>query len=234
MTPAEFDAAEYALMEQAGKIQSRMDARWNEIHRAAGDKKRYYGRRSRWQMRDGEALSIVKRLAGIQRLESLPLQDRAARQARDLVADLDVLHDQLTSFQEQIAGMEDAYRQAPWTRYFPCLNADGHIHSSLRGCATVRNDTAMGWETALSGQEVDVIVQMPPAGLGPRLCSVCFPDAPVEHCRSLSDITRAEREAAAAAKKAEREAVGIVGESGSGKSLSMLAVMRLLADGNGP
>jgi hypothetical protein len=43
-------------------------------------------------------------------------------------------------------------------------------------------------------------------GLGETLCSVCFPDAPAEWCRTRSEVTRTEREAARAAKNAARDA----------------------------
>jgi len=39
---------------------------------------------------------------------------------------------------------------------------------------------------------------------------VCFPDAPVEHCRTLSDITREQRAADKLAKQAERNAAAKV------------------------
>jgi hypothetical protein len=47
-------------------------------------------------------------------------------------------------------------------------------------------------------------------GLGETLCSVCFPDAPAEWCRTRSEVTRAEREAAKAAMNAERDAARAV------------------------
>jgi hypothetical protein len=84
----------------------------------------------------------------------------------------------------QIEAMNAVYREHRWTRYFPCTNADGHIHSSLTGCPSVRITTGMAWTPSLSGKTVEEAVKE----LGPLLCSICFPSAPVEWCRSKSEL----------------------------------------------
>jgi hypothetical protein len=58
-------------------------------------------------------------------------------------------------------------------------------------CHTCRPSTTYGWLPELSGKdEAEAVAQ-----LGPNLCSVCFPSAPVEHVGGK--ITKAQ-----AAKKA--------------------------------
>jgi hypothetical protein len=70
------------------------------------------------------------------------------------------------------------YRSRPWKRYFLVTSSDGHIHSSTE-CSTCNkgvNATEFALVPYLSGSSADVAV----ADLGSALCSVCFPDAPVE------------------------------------------------------
>jgi hypothetical protein len=91
-------------------------------------------------------------------------------------------------FTEARIAMEDArrdlrecdteYDSRPWSRYFLVTSSDGHIHSSTQ-CSTCNkgvNDTEFALVPYLSGSSADVAV----ADLGSALCSVCFPDAPVE------------------------------------------------------
>jgi hypothetical protein len=183
-TPAEFDAAELALMNQAAALGAEAEQLIQVAHREAGDIKSHnggFGRRRvvSWQLSDEEALTRAGRAEQFA---------EKALAVRDLEAGYQA--------------MEAVYRSNPWTRYFPCRNADGHIHSSERGCQTVRFDTDMGWAVQLSGQDIATAV----AELGETLCSVCFPDAPARWCRTRSEVTRAEREAARAEKNAARDA----------------------------
>ena len=91
-------------------------------------------------------------------------------------------------FTEARIAMEDAkrdlrecyaeYDSRPWSRYFLVTSSDGHIHSS-ESCSTCNkgvNATEFALVPYLSGSSVDVAV----ADLGSALCSVCFPEAPVE------------------------------------------------------
>lgn len=70
------------------------------------------------------------------------------------------------------------YRSRPWNRYFLVTSSDGHIHSSTE-CSTCNkgvNATGFALVPYLSGSSAEDAV----ADLGSALCSVCFPDAPVE------------------------------------------------------
>jgi hypothetical protein len=177
---AEFDAAELKLMQKLAAAEHELARLIDAAHRQAGDTRSYSGR-------------------GSSRVTSWQLTDEEAVRAAGLAGSVSTAGYQVASLRTNIDDMEAVYREAPWTRWFKCTNADGHIHSSLRGCPTVRFDTGMTWFTDMSGQDVAAAVADP--RLGPTLCSVCFPDAPAEHCRSLSDITRAGREAAKAARQ---------------------------------
>jgi hypothetical protein len=73
---------------------------------------------------------------------------------------------------------EDEYDRRPWARYWLVTSSDGHIHSS-RHCCTCnkgKSPTRFALAAYLSGKPVSEAV----ADLGPALCSVCFPEAPVE------------------------------------------------------
>jgi len=74
--------------------------------------------------------------------------------------------------------VEVEYARRPWSRYWLVTSSDGHIHRSCH-CSTCNKGlrrTGFALTPFLSGTSDAVAV----ADLGPALCSVCFPDAPVE------------------------------------------------------
>jgi hypothetical protein len=185
-TPAEFDAHELELMKQRDQLAAQAEQIITAAHRTAGDTYRWTSRTTHaWQLTDEEAIEQAGATEPLARVRY-----------------------GIKTLAEQIAWCEDFYRANPWNRYFPCLNTDGHIHSSERGCSIVQWTTDMGWATEMSGQDVATAV----ANLGETLCSVCFPDAPARWCRTRSEVTRAEREAARDAKNAARDAKRAVKE----------------------
>lgn len=71
--------------------------------------------------------------------------------------------------------LEAEFNAKPWSRFFLVTNANGHIHSSM-SCSTCNPRTQFGWLPELSGlTEKDAV-----DAHGPRLCTVCYPTAPVE------------------------------------------------------
>lgn len=74
--------------------------------------------------------------------------------------------------------VEDEYESRPWPRYWLVTSSDGHIHRSTH-CSTCnkgKSRTGFALAAYLSGKsDADAV-----ADLGPALCSVCYPDAPVE------------------------------------------------------
>lgn len=73
---------------------------------------------------------------------------------------------------------EYEYESRPWSRYWLVTSSDGHIHAS-RHCSTCnkgRSPTGFALAAYLSGKSEAEAV----ADLGPALCSVCYPSAPVE------------------------------------------------------
>lgn len=70
------------------------------------------------------------------------------------------------------------HARRPWSRFFLVNTNGGHIHSSQR-CQTCNRGgvpTNILWQPALSGLgEADAV-----KALGPILCTVCFPSAPLD------------------------------------------------------
>jgi hypothetical protein len=203
--PAEHDARQFELICQSAATTDRLFAGRDRMHRVAGDRTRWIGKTKVWSMNWAEVSAAISTLIaqGDERDMSY-----SVRPSQLVAADAELLAE-VARLDAEIDSMESTWRAHRWQRYFPCLNGNGHIHASLSGCPTVNRSgkaTSMGWATELSGKPVSEAIQMPPTGLGPRLCSVCFPDAPVEHCRTLSDITREQRAADKLAKQAERDA----------------------------
>lgn len=155
-----------------------------------------------WGMTHGEALEAMK-TAGDGGVRALGAGTTPAR----VLADMERLEAGRDQVAARMAELEAVYREYGWTRFFPCGNRDGHIHSSLRGCSSVQWDTDMGWEPALSGHTVGEAV----AKLGPTLCSKCFPGAPAEQCRSRVDLDREARDAARSARDAVKAAKNLTG-----------------------
>jgi hypothetical protein len=197
----EHDTATFALMTEAWKTEAAIDRHRENMHRAVGDKRHGLGRRSEWEMTFAQVCIELGTLAvcGNEKIEKSA--------ARMLQGDSELVS-RFGELSAEISRMDAIFQVRPWSRYFRCLNTDGHIHSTLRACPTVRWDTAMSWETQMSGLSANSAIHGVEGqfeGLGETLCSVCFPEAPAEWCRTRSEVTRAEREAARAAKTAARE-----------------------------
>lgn len=204
--PQAFDAKLALAYEAWEKATAERERIRNEFHAAAGDRREWVGRRHLWRRTLAEVEQTVRQMA----TDSVPLPaSMGFRQtAGDLLVKRTENDAELTIFALAVHEMEAIYARPEnrWQRFFPCQSRDGHIHDSLRGCPTVRFDTPMAWRPDLSGLTVDAAV----ADLGPALCSVCFPAAPVEQkSMTLGQVekerTRAAREAAAA-ERAEKKA----------------------------
>jgi len=130
------------------------------------------------------------------------------------LAELAALRGKVAELIAQSAPYEKEFaRRGGWSRFFLCLNAEGHVHSSL-ACPTLRRDTQMAWLPELSGRtEAEMVAEH-----GDGACTVCFPTAPT--MAGFDDGTsararrsaeeRAARDAEAAvrrAAKAEKELV---------------------------
>lgn len=85
------------------------------------------------------------------------------------------LKTEITAARIQAEPLEAEYDAKRWSRFFLVTNANGHIHSSM-SCSTCNPRTQFAWLPELSGlTEKDAV-----DAHGPRLCTVCYPSAPVE------------------------------------------------------
>jgi hypothetical protein len=87
--------------------------------------------------------------------------------------------DALAEINAAQAPLHAEYAARPWSRFFWVQNNGGHVHSSMN-CSTCNRGvtlTSFGWNPDLSGLDEAAAV----AKLGPSLCTICFPSAPVEH-----------------------------------------------------
>lgn len=84
---------------------------------------------------------------------------------------------QVDALNAEIAPLDAEYDRRRWTRYVVVIANGGHIHSGTR-CqgGTIRPTTKVTWQPALSGKSVANAVDQ----LGPTLCTLCFPSAPVK------------------------------------------------------
>jgi hypothetical protein len=98
--------------------------------------------------------------------------------ADGVVADIERASADLTEAIGLVEEIDQEYKSRPWSRYWLVTSSDGHIHRDV-GCSTCnkgREPTGFALVPYLSGSTVEAAV----ADLGPALCSVCFPGAPVE------------------------------------------------------
>ena len=93
----------------------------------------------------------------------------------DLLAELQAKRVALSDAGQAVRTHELAY--TGWTRFFLLTSSDGHVHSSTN-CGTCNKGRSLStfalW-VELSGVEIAAAVEK----LGPALCSVCYPTAPV-------------------------------------------------------
>lgn len=134
----------------------------------------------------------------------------------ELIATLEA---ELIDLGGQIYSLEAEYRaRGGWDRYFLVSSSSGHIHSSTscHTCNKGKKSTEFALVPSLSNMKVDVAVE----ALGAGLCSICFPDAPVEMqeqmkiSQSLATILREKGESAfvEARQKAQARALKKVGK----------------------
>jgi hypothetical protein len=80
---------------------------------------------------------------------------------------------ELAALDAEIAQVEALY--TGWSRFFLVTSSPGHVHKSMH-CSTCRHTTTFGWLPRLSGKSEPEAV----ADLGPTLCTVCYPSAPLD------------------------------------------------------
>lgn len=116
--------------------------------------------------------------------------------AREMAAENDRCREMIASIDEArailAAGDAEYKARGGWNRYYLVTSSSGHIHSSM-GCSTChkgRQDTTFALVADLSDADASEAVEV----FGAALCSVCYPEAPVEFTNEIK-ITKAAAEA---------------------------------------
>ncbi len=117
-------------------------------------------------------------------IEFVPSEQRRAQMHADALATLKNWRNRIAELRNEISDLAKQY--TGWSRFFLVTSSDGgHIHSSMH-CSTCYVSTVYGWLPQLSGlTERDAVEDQ-----GPRLCSVCFPSAPVEWTQGTPKVEK--------------------------------------------
>lgn len=114
--------------------------------------------------------AIVKRFSDL--LEMTDESDKA------ILERIDELEEYAEECHDLTIEIDSEYQVRRWSRFFLVTSSSGHIHSAMNCCTCNkgRNATTFALLPELSGKDEKAAVDK----LGPALCSVCFPSAPVE------------------------------------------------------
>lgn len=176
-TPAEIDTLLAELYRRAGSAEQKIAAAENLLHYALDERKGYVGRRHVWPTTTGQALEAVRAKVADPSYTEVPWGTSPAKS----LAAYDAAVAALEAIEAQAAPLNDEYARRPWSRFFVVQQNNGHIHSSMR-CSTCNRGqyaTQFGWNPELSGlSEAEALAKFDKRAH--ILCTVCFPNAPVE------------------------------------------------------
>lgn len=182
----EVDTKLAALLEEAAKTERDLEWAASLIHEIAGDRRNHSLPHRPWVKPFAECLAYAM---------AHPEGWANGTPAPRAVKVYEVARTAYKAKEAEVKAQEALY--TGWSRFFLVLNPDGHIHSS-RSCSTCQWDTRFGWLPDVSGlTEAEAV-----AAHGERLCTVCFPSAPVEWCEGYKSQTKK----AVAARRAEAQA----------------------------
>jgi hypothetical protein len=190
-TPREIDTELATIWTALYKVEDRIASIHMDLLSQAGAKFHYRGRQRVTDMKVDEAIAIVRERAAYvtaykaehstteadgyvstdwSSFQGAPWEADRFAESLARLEEREAEHAELLA---QARGLEARY--TGWSRFFLVTSSSGHIHSSTH-CSTCRLTTRYGWLPELSGKDEATAV----GELGPTLCSVCFPSAPVE------------------------------------------------------
>ena len=176
-TPEQIDTILADLYEQEARTLGYVLAAKDGVHRAIGQRQQWYGRRQVWPTSFEDALAIAQ--AKVASPDYVDAPSGARGDVKGALAYLAKHEAALAELDAAQAPLHAEYARRPWSRFFWVQNNGGHCHSSMNcpTCNKGATSTRFGWNPELSGKtEAEAV-----AKLGPSLCTVCFPSAPVEH-----------------------------------------------------
>jgi len=175
-TPVEIDTRLADLYGQEARAARAVVGEVTALHYALDERPRWVNaNRKTWPTTDEQAIALARAKAeGGVNMSAM----YSGRPFTDPVARYDAAVAELARIRADATPLHAEYDRRPWSRFFTVKQRNGHIHDSMRCSTCNRNGsvTEFGWNPELSGlTEADAV-----AKLGPALCTVCFPSAPVE------------------------------------------------------
>ncbi|MGW7100298.1 hypothetical protein [Streptomyces sp. NPDC054838] len=179
MTPVEADRLFEALYVEYGRLGRLTESAWDQLHRAAGERKvNSYGDMA-WPSRRDELETRARKI-----LEDGTRDALSRGNIEKALTRLDSLGEETLKLNQgpRKTLVGEWERRGGWSRFFTVQ--DGHIHKENASgwgssCPTLRFTTVLQWRPDLSGKTEQEAVK----ALGPTMCTVCFPSAPVEWTR---------------------------------------------------
>lgn len=175
-TPPDLDAHFADLAAREARIDQRISSAVSSAHSAIGERPTYTSRLRIpvWPTTSEEAIAKARELA----TNPDPAKPWLGRDAGRAVDKYDGAMLDLFALRKEREPLSAEWtRRGGWSRFFEVDNNNGHIHSSM-SCQTCNRNgkaTRFGWHPELSGlTEKDAV-----DALGPSLCTVCFPSAPL-------------------------------------------------------
>lgn len=168
-TPAEIDTELARLHDINSKHHTARSSSISTARRLNGERAVYQGRQRVWL---NSAEVTLNELALKIADECLPNWDM--KDAIACIEHVGQLDRQIAAVTSEIEKLEAEYSRRPWARFIAVAN--GHLHSGTRCVGgSIGISTTIGWHPELSGKTEADAVEL----LGERLCSHCFPSAPV-------------------------------------------------------
>lgn len=163
---AELDAAYHQLDTQRGYAVGAVRA-------LNGERAVYRGRQRVFETPAAESIANLRA-----RLVAGEVKTWDVEKAERVLTSLDLIDEDIRANRLAADKLDEVWAaNGYWSRFFLVLNTGGHIHHDISGYRCSRRPTTShGWNPQLSGlTEAEAVAE-----LGPLLCTVCFPSAPVE------------------------------------------------------
>lgn len=227
-SPSEIDTQLAALYEAEQKALSVLGMAQSSVYYAAGAKKIYLARGTKWSLTFSEAVDKVEAMLDDQRSYKV-------REAQQTLERLDEAKAKVREIREQAEVFNAEFtRRGGWTRAFLATSSTNpHVHNGMdcSTCNKMGKPTRFGWFPQYSGKAEAEIVE----DAGERACTTCYPSAPVsvlsrptkfftedEKAKATAREERAAKRAKADAEKIEVEGIREYSDRGQTKVFKSL------------
>lgn len=171
MNPIEIDTQIAALVTQYTNAKQGADYAVSSMRNITGEKAVYQGKKRVFLV---PSLLLIERVREMAAAHITHNSYHCYLCPINAIQRYDAAVENMARIEREIDALEAEFTAAPWSRFFLVTSSEGHIHSS-RHCSSCNSNTEYDWLPQLSGKtEAEAV-----ADQGPRLCSICFPTAPV-------------------------------------------------------